>query len=240
MRVEPAHLCISLYSWHNWNILAGSGCYCNQAPQMHLGLFLFNSYISSLKLPGSRQFVECYQFLPGNICYHSPKITIPSQLKAELLFFCRLSYQVFWHFSVGSVDKELQKVARNTACFLIQPAACFHESLCWCREIIVWGLDHRERWDGLGWDPDWSGFVTDQLKHAAVLKVLSALLSVWKEEAFPWNSCAVLITDKTFVAQRRCQSLGKPWNTSLLGNACIAHRVQTGLSYKRLTLLLRL
>lgn len=151
MRVEPAHLCISLYSWHNWNILAGSGCYCNQAPQMHLGLFLFNSYISSLKLPGSRQFVECYQLLPGNICYHSPKITIPSQLKAELLFFCRLSYQVFWHFSVGSVDKELQKVARNTACFLNQPAPCFHESLCWCREInsLGTGPQRKMRWSGL-------------------------------------------------------------------------------------------
>lgn len=55
---------------------------------MHLGLFLFNSYISSLKLSASRQFVKCYQLLPGNVYYHPPKITVPIQLKAKLLFFC--------------------------------------------------------------------------------------------------------------------------------------------------------
>lgn len=160
--MEAAHPCISLFSRHNWNSLGGIGCFSNHAPQVHLGLLLFNSYVSSFKLPASRQFVECYQLLPGNICYHSPKITVPSRLKAELLFFCWLSYQVFWHFSVGSVDKGLQKIARNSACFLIQLAPCFHESLCCCREITVWGLDQTEKWDGDNWHPDWSGFVTDQ------------------------------------------------------------------------------
>lgn len=55
---------------------------------MHLGLFLFNSHVSSLKLFGSRQFVERYQFLPRDVYNHPHKITVPIQLEAELLFFC--------------------------------------------------------------------------------------------------------------------------------------------------------